>query len=153
MIILDTNVISENMRRVPDAHVKAWLSAQMASDLYTTAITEAEVFNGIELMPAGKRSKALLLLAEGIFEQELAGRVLPFDHAASRWFARIFTDRKLRGKPIKPLDAQIAAIARLHNATLATRNTRDFEDCGIHLINPWLAARMNPPGHSPTSPA
>jgi len=137
MIILDTNVISESMRPVPENRVMAWLDAQPVSDLFTTAITEAEIFNGIELMPASKRSKALLIAAERIFENQLADRVLPFDRTAARLFAQIFTSRKVRGKPIKPLDAQIAAIARAHNATLATRNTRDFENCGIHLVNPW----------------
>ena len=140
MIILDTNVISESMRPVPEASVMAWLDTQPVDDLYTTAITEAEIFNGIELMPVSKRSKALLVAAERIFEKELPDRVLSFDHTAARLFAEIFSSRKTRGKPIKPLDAQIAAIARAHNATLATRNTRDFVDCGIRVINPWHAA-------------
>jgi len=90
-------------------------------------------------MPVSKRSKALLIAAERIFENQLADRVLPFDRTAARLFAQIFTSRKLQGKPIKPLDAQIAAIARTHNAILATRNMRDFENCGIHLVNPWQA--------------
>lgn len=137
MIILDTNVISESMRSVPERRVMAWLDAQPTHDLYTTAITEAEVFNGIELMPSGKRSSALLVLAERIFEQELFGHVLPFDRASARWFAKLYASRKLRGKRIEPIDAQIAAIARSHNATLATRNTSDFEGCGIRIINPW----------------
>lgn len=140
MIILDTNVISETMRPAPDVKVTTWLDAQATRDVYTTAITEAEIFNGIALMPIGKRSKALLVAAERIFEKELAGRVLPFDRVAARFFALIFSSRKIRGKPIKPLDAQIASVVRAHNASLATRNTRDFEGCGIHLINPWHAA-------------
>jgi predicted nucleic acid-binding protein len=141
MIILDTNVISESMRKLPEGVVMSWLDAQPAADLFTTAITKAEIFNGIDLMPSSKRSSALLVVAERILEGELAGRVLPFDHAAARWFAQIFVARKNRGKPIDPLDAQIAGIVRSHNATLATRNTRDFEDCGIHLINPWQSVK------------
>ena len=128
------------MRPLPESLVMRWLDAQLPGDLFTTAVTEAEIFNGIGLMPVGKRSKALLAAAERIFEKALAERVLPFDQTAARLFAQIFSSRKLRGKPIKPLDAQIAAIARAHGATLATRNTRDFEECGIHLVNPWLAA-------------
>jgi predicted nucleic acid-binding protein len=139
MIILDTNVISESMRSLPEKRVMEWLDTQPIGDLYTTAITEAEIFNGIQLMPVGKRSKALFIAAERIFEIQLAGRVLPFDHVAAHLFAQIFASRKMRGKPVKPLDAQIAAIACTHNATLATRNTRDFEGCGIQLMNPWLA--------------
>ena len=72
-----------------------------------------------------------------MFAEDFAGRVLPFDEQAARAFAPITTSRRAQGRPIAEFDAQIAAIARVHDATLATRNTDDFEGCGVRLINPW----------------
>jgi len=64
--------------------------------------------------------------------------VLVFDEAAAQAFPSIAVDRRLQGRPISLFDAQIAAIARASGAFLATRNTSDFEGCGIRLVNPWL---------------
>ena len=72
-------------------------------------------------------------------DADMANRILPFDSAAARWFGSLFAQRKKSGLPITPLDAQIAAIVREQSATLATRNTRDFERCNITVTNPWLA--------------
>ena len=66
-----------------------------------------------------------------------AGRILPFDSLAAREFARVVADRRRLGRPIDNLDAQIAAIARVHNMSLATRDIRDFADAGVPIIDPW----------------
>ena len=92
---------------------------------------------GIELLPRGKRRDSLLADAEATFAEDFAGRLLPFDEAAARAFPEIAANRRLRGRPITLFDAQIAAIARANGALLATRNSSDFEDCGIRLVNPW----------------
>jgi toxin FitB len=139
MIILDTNVLSEAMRPAPSAKVMEWLANQPVSELCTTAVTEAEVFSGIACMPEGRRRREFQTRAELMFEGYFDNRSLSFDSMSARYFATILAERQKYGKPIQPLDAQIAAIARLHNATLATRNARDFEDCGIRLVNPWEA--------------
>ena len=70
--------------------------------------------------------------------QDFAGRILPFDEAAAREFSKIASRRRRSGRPISEFDAQIAAITSVHNAVLATRNTADFEGCGIRVVNPWL---------------
>jgi predicted nucleic acid-binding protein len=139
IVILDTNVVSEPMRSSPAETVQAWWSQQQPGDLFITAITVAEILYGIELLPHGKRRVALLAGAELMFGKVLSGRILPFDEAAARAFAEIAASRREQGRPIADLDAQIAAIARSRGAILATRNTADFEDCGIRLVNPWLA--------------
>ncbi len=136
MIILDTNVVSEAMRPAPSAKVMEWLANQPVSELCTTAVTEAEVFSGIACMPEGRRRREFQTRAELMFEYFDNGS-LSFDSMSARYFATILAERQKHGKPIQPLDAQIAAIVRLHNATLATRNIRDFEDCGIRVVNPW----------------
>ena len=137
MIVLDTNVLSELMRPKPSARVVAWIAQQPAADLFTTAITEAEIFYGIELLATGKRRDALLAAAEGMFTEDFAGRVLAFESDAARHFARIAAQRRARGRPISHADAQIAAIASAHGARLATGNGPDFSDCDITLIDPW----------------
>jgi hypothetical protein len=137
VIILDTNVVSEAMRPAPSAKVMDWLADQPVSELCTTTVNEAEVFSGIALMPEGRRRQQFQTRAELMFEGSFERTVLSFDSQSARHFATIMAERQRRGKPIQPLDAQIAAIARLHHATVATRNTADFEDCGIRVVNPW----------------
>lgn len=102
-----------------------------------TAITEAEIFYGIELLPPGKRKSRFLTMAEDTFAVDLGGRTLPFDSEAAQLYAKIASARRAKGKPISPADAQIAAIVLAHKAVLATRNIMDFEACGIQLVNPW----------------
>lgn len=137
MIVLDTNVLSEIMLSSPNPTVYLWASQQPNDQLYTTAISMAEIFRGIELLPPGKRRTQLLTTAESVFGSVLLGRVLAFDENAARIFALIAADRRMRGRPISLFDAQIAAIAKVREATVATRNVRDFENCGVRLINPW----------------
>jgi len=137
VIILDTNVISELMRPMSSGRVVSWVEKQPAAELFTTAITEAEIFYGIELLTEGKRRAGLLAAAEAMFDEDFAGRVIGFDSNASRAFAAIAARRRALGKPISHPDAQIAAIAQFHGAALATRDAAGFEDCGIQLVDPW----------------
>jgi len=138
MILLDTNVISELMRPESSPVVLRWFSRQQAQELYSTSVSLAEVLYGIGLLSEGKRRKDLLAGAERMFTKALAGRVFAFEDEAAHAFARIASVRRKAGRPIAELDAQIAAIAHVHGALLATRNTSDFEGCGIRLVNPWL---------------
>jgi toxin FitB len=138
MLILDTNVISEIMQALPSPRVQEWWSQQQAGELFTSTVTVAEILCGIELLPRGKRRDRLLAEAEAMFSQDFAGRILPFDEEAARAFPGIAAGRRVKGSPIAALDAQIAAIARSRRAILATRNTTDFEGCGVRLVNPWI---------------
>jgi len=137
MIILDTNVLSELMRPDPSPHVVAWVGKQPSAQLFTTSITEAEIFYGIELLAKGKRREQLLAAADAMFTEDLAGRIHGFDSDAARVFSKIAAQRRTRGRPISHADAQIAAIARVRRATLATRNLADFQHCGIDVVDPW----------------
>lgn len=138
MIVLDTNVLSEVLRPAPSARVLRWLAARAPSDVYTTTVTLAEIFYGIEALPSGKRRTHLMAAVERMFVEQFAARILPFDEDAARLFGRIVASREAAGRPISQFDAMIAAIARLHHAAVATRNVADFEQCGIQLIDPWI---------------
>jgi predicted nucleic acid-binding protein len=140
MIIIDTNVISELLRQTPEPAVEAWLGEQDGLSIYLTAISEAELRYGVAIMTNGKRRDGLGTAIDRILRDDMAGRILPFDSAAARAFADIAATRRSAGRPISQADCQIAAIARAHNAPVATRNTPDFESCGIDLINPWADA-------------
>ena len=137
MTILDTNVFSEVVTPRPDPTVIEWLGAQNYQHVYLTALTSAEVRHGLSHLPPGKRQTLLQAAVEALFENEFAGRILPFDEAASFCYAQLVVERERAGRPIQAFDAQIAAIARAHGATVATRNTKDFEQCGVTLVNPW----------------
>lgn len=137
MIILDTNVLSELTRISPSAKVFTWMALQPPSSIFTTAITQAEMLYGVELMPKGRRRTALLAAVEQMLEEDFADHIMPFDGDAAVSFGWIYASRRVMGKPIFQADAQIAAIAHSRGAALATRNTADFEHCGIKLLNPW----------------
>lgn len=139
MIVLDTNVLSDAMRAAPAPQVQAWLAAQPPGQLYTTAIAEAELLFGAALLPQGRRRQGIELAIQRLFAEDFAGRVLGFDQAAAAHYAWIAALRRKAGRPIASFDAQIAAIARAAGFAVATRNTADFADLGLHLIDPWAA--------------
>ena len=139
MILVDTNVLSELMKTVPEPAVARWTATQPARSIYTTAITQAEILHGILLLAPGRKRDAIRAAAEAMFATEFEGRILGFDSAAAIAYARIAVDRRRTGRPISHFDAQIAAIAAAENCALATRNTGDFEGCGVRLVNPWNA--------------
>jgi predicted nucleic acid-binding protein len=136
MIVLDTNVISELMRDRPARTVLTWLDDQFASTLFITAVTEAEIWTGIAVLPLGRRRRGIGAAADRAFEI-FAGRILPFDSDAARAYATIAAERRASGRPITQADCQIAAITRCRGAQLATRNVKDFEGTGVTVINPW----------------
>ncbi len=138
MIVLDTNVVSELLRPAPARQVESWLAAMEGATTYFTAVGEAELRHGVAILPAGRRRSALAEAIDGILEEDFHDRILPFDRAAARAYATIAAERHAAGRPISQFDCQIAAIARARDAAMATRNTVDFEGCGIELIDPWL---------------
>jgi predicted nucleic acid-binding protein len=138
VILLDTSVVSELTRPAPAAAVFAWAAAQPWGALHITAVTEAELRLGLALLPDGARRAALAAKVEQMIVEGLSGRVLPFDRAAAAHYAAFMAARRRAGRPVAMADAQIAAIARARGAAvLATRNTVDFEGCGVPLLDPW----------------
>jgi len=140
VIVLDTNVLSELVRRDPDPAVLSWLDAQPPGDVATTAIIVAELLYGVARLPAGRRREQLAGAVAALVDEDLGGRVHPFGMECAEGYAVVVSSRERAGRPISVLDAQIAAICLAHEARLATRNTRDFEHTGVELINPWRSA-------------
>ncbi len=139
MIVLDTNVVSELMTERPDAPVVRWFGTQPSESIWTTAVTIFESWFGIELLAHGRRRRGL----EAAFERGLGlileHRVLPFDETAARQAGTLAAAAHRTGRPFEIRDVQIAAIASVRRATLATRNVRHFEHLGIRMVDPWSA--------------
>ncbi len=137
MILLDTNVVSEVMRRKPSDNVLNWLNGSNNEDLLIPCITIAEICYGLRILPAGQRRELLQMRFEQFISRGFAGNIVDFTESAARAYAEIMAIRKEKGRPMSLPDGQIAAIAQVNHLVLATRNITDFEDCGIQLINPF----------------
>ena len=139
-VLLDTNVVSELIRKARDPRVADWVAGLRLEDLYFSAVGEAELRYGAAILPAGRRRETLLADIEGMLREAFGNRVLPFDRAAAREYADIAAARRAVGRRAAPADCQIAAIARSRGMAVATRNVRDFDGIGVDIVNPWTAA-------------
>ena len=137
MILLDTNVISEPLRREPEPGVIEWIDALALETLYLSAITVAELRSGIALLPAGKRRTGLLENLERRVLPLFAGRVLPFDLPCTQTYAELIAKAQKAGLAIAAADGFIAATATANGLAVATRDTGPFEAAGVEVINPW----------------
>ena len=137
MILLDTNVISEPLKLTADVAVLNWIDAQMIETLYLSTISLAELRFGIAALSPGKRRDTLHTSFEQRILPLFAGRILPFDAAASEAYAVLRARARAQGKAIAPADGYIAATAISHGLMVATRDTGPFEAAGLKVINPW----------------
>jgi predicted nucleic acid-binding protein len=135
VIVADTNVLSEPLRRDPDARVLAWLAAH-EGDLAVTIVTVTELLYGAQRLSAGSRRTALLEAIEALV-RDSRDRLLVFDEAAARAAAELRVARDRAGRPTSTEDLMIAAIAQARGALVATRNVADYEGFGVGLVNPW----------------
>ena len=138
MYLLDTNVVSERMRPLPDARVIAWFDAQPTDELWICITSAGELRLGAALLPDGKRKASLVDRVEHVLVDDFAGRCLPFSCTTSKQYARIVAMRLRAGRPISSEDAQIAAVAREQGLILVNRNGKDFDDLALTILNPWI---------------
>ncbi len=139
-ILLDTNVVSELIRKAPEPAVTSWVSDHPLYDLFFSAVSEAELRFGAAILPPGRRRDTLFLEIDAMLRDAFEDRVLPFDSDAARAYGNIAAVRRSAGRPVAPADCQIAAIAASRDMAVATRNVRDFEDMGIEIVDPWSGA-------------
>lgn len=137
MILVDTNVVSELLLIKPTPAVSAWFDSEVPDNLITSSITIAEVVYGLRIMAKGRRRDVLRSSFDALVERVFQQRILSFDEDAAYIYADVVGARKEMGRPMSIPDGQIAAIARANHLALATRNVKDFEDCGLELINPF----------------
>jgi predicted nucleic acid-binding protein len=137
MILLDTNVISEIVKPAPSPAVISWLNDQDSATLYISTIVLAEIGYGVEALPEGKRKQTLSAGVDSFVDRAFVDRILAFDRDAAKLYGTLMAARRRAGQPLSAPDGQIAATASSHGFQLATRNIRDFTNCGLVLVNPF----------------
>ena len=135
--LLDTNILCEATRPQPDIHVAAWLSARPALTLFVSLVSIAEIRKGILMLPEGKKRTKLASWLESELLPAFANRVIPLGEVEMNEWAALQANAEKKGHTLPVVDSLIAATARSHGLTLATRNIQDFRHCGIPLHNPW----------------
>lgn len=139
MIVLDTNILSELCREVPDRAVLRWYALQFPRELYITSVTRGELVYGALIKAPGRKRDILAAQVDGLIGVEFEHKQLAFDEHAADSFAELKARCKRVGRPSSTTDTMIAAIAKVHGYAVATRNVRDFETFGLELINPFDA--------------
>lgn len=137
MIVIDTNIISELMKSTPSLGVLSWFEHQDNTQLFVSTITLAEISYGLNALPPGQRRSFLEAAFDRAIRVAFGQRILPFCVASAHRYGNIMAARKSLGRPLGVPDGQIAAITSVHGAVLATRNTKDFENCGLKMVNPF----------------
>ena len=135
--LLDTNVVSETMRKQPSAVVLDWVAAQVTASLFISAVTLGELRRSALLLGPGKKRNALLLWIETGIKADFADRILPVDIAVMERWAELQIATQKAGRSLPLMDSLLAATALAHGLTLATRNLADFQAAGVPLLDPW----------------
>lgn len=137
MIILDTNIISELMKASPNQGLWHWFETIESQPLFLTAITVAELRYGVCVLPEGKRRDQLDQAITQIVEDDFLDQILDFNQASAEGYGILVAKLRSEGITMSQSDAMIASMALAYEATLITRNVKDFEHCGIELVNPF----------------
>jgi len=137
MILVDTNVISEPLRREPSVAVIEWLDAQNVETLFLAAISLAEMRFGVAALPEGRRRDWLEQSIEQRVVPLFRGRILPFDDAASKAYASLRAKARGTGNAMASADGFIAATAAANGLIVATRDVAPFVAAGLRVIDPW----------------
>jgi len=135
--LLDTNVISELIRPIPNANLLNWLSEREEETLYLSVITIAETMRGVSKLDDGNKKTRLLDWIKKDISKRFSGRILDFDKKCAFLWGKWQGEGDRVGTPYAIMDAQIAAISEKFGLTLITRNTKDFSNFPIKIFNPW----------------
>jgi hypothetical protein len=135
--LLDTNVISEPTKQLPNKGVLAWLGEVNEDTVFLSVVTITELRYGIERLAAGRRRRRLDDWLRKELTARFAGRFLPVDHEVADACGRLVARSESLGHPMEPRDGFIAATAQVHGLTLVTRNGADFKATVKHIFNPW----------------
>jgi predicted nucleic acid-binding protein len=137
--LLDTNVISELVRRKPEARVAAWVEAADEMLLHLSVLTVGEIRMGIVSLPNTSRRMALGAWLDGELAVRFTGRILSIDEGVADRWGRLTARAETGGRRLPVIDGLLAATALHHNLTLVTRNTKDVAATGVPVFNPWSA--------------
>lgn len=143
MMILDTSVISETQKALPDSNVMNFLENLDPTSTYITSVTVSEILSGIGILPSGRCKQELEEAARAIFQSVFKHRVLPFDIQAAARYAVNAAEARKQGKEITPTIGMIAGIASVNGGSVvATRETSSFEAMRVTAVDPWAAPKI-----------
>jgi toxin FitB len=137
--LLDTNCISELVRPTPEPRVLEWMEAADEMMLYLSVLTMGEIRKGLAGLAQGKRRTLLETWLEVELQARFSGRIVPIDAAIANRWGQLAADAKRVGKPLSIIDGLLAATALHHNLTVVSRNTGDFTNTHVQVLNPWEA--------------
>jgi predicted nucleic acid-binding protein len=135
--LLDTNVLSELNKKLPEPKVAAWFQSQAISDCYLSLITIGEIEQGIAALRDEARAASLEKWLETTVKPRFAGRILPIDEGVIQRWGKLMGNAQKQGQPLSAIDTMIAATALEHDLTLVTRNITDVNRVSVKLFNPW----------------
>ncbi len=135
--LIDTNVLSELRRKLPDPQVARWFSARPTGTLFLSVLTLGELRKGVEALADQSRTLRLLDWLETDLPAFFEGRILPVDASVAEVWGHM---QAKAGRPLPAIDSLLAATAQHHGLMLVTRNVRDMSGLGVSLINPWNEA-------------
>lgn len=140
MILVDTTVLSEPMKPLPDLPVLTWLDRQNVDHLFFASTSLAELLTRISILPDGQRRQDKMDDVEDLIGRYFGDGILPYDERAARFYARLYAAAHANGVAISMPAVQIAAIAETNGLIVATRDVKPFRSVGLRVINPWQEA-------------
>lgn len=135
--LLDTNVVSEWTKPLPNSGVLKWLAEVDEDRVFLSVVTVAELGHGVEKLPAGRRRSRLDEWLREDLMRRFEGRILPVAVDVAQKWGIIVARREAIGRPIQAMDALLAATADQYGLTLVTRNDSDFKSVLTDILNPW----------------
>lgn len=137
--LLDTNVLSELVKRAPDPRVVAWINSQSSPDLMVSVLTLGELVKGVQSLSPGPRRDALRDWVSVELSSQLVGRLLPVDAAVAAAWGALAAFARRSGRALPVVDGLLLATASANDLMFATRNLRDCEGWGVEVLDPWSA--------------
>jgi len=136
--LLDTCLVSELIKDPPDENVLAWISSIPESSLFLSVLTIGEIHKGIEKLPPSKKKDRLHKWVNSDLHERFKNRIIELDLAVATKWGELQGKAELVGKPMSLIDGLIAATGVTNDLIVVTRNTKDMEQSGVTLLNPWL---------------
>jgi len=136
--LLDTCVISELIKKNPDPNVLRWISDEEEAALYLSVLTFGEIHKGIEKLPRSKKKEQLHKWVNSDLRERFKNRIINLDMAVATKWGEIQGQAELAGRPMSLIDGLISATGIFYDLIVVTRNTKDMEQSGVSLVNPWL---------------
>jgi toxin FitB len=137
--LLDTNVISEFIAKSPNSNIIDWIDGLDPNTVYLSVITIGEIRKGIVKLAPSKRRADLEAWLTHDLRYRFQGRIVEITVEIMLLWGDLVGHMEKEGKPLPAMDSLIAAMALQGNFCLVTRNTADFRDTGVNVVNPWLS--------------